>query len=302
MEWLFKVAEQLSPIIAFWWDKLVSLLNSNFMAALAGAFAGAVVADRIATRKSKGAEISDALRNTNSAIALSGLISNQALVMKGQHVLDLHKDFALEEVRFEETMRRLQAGEALGPEERVIKTNLAELPELYVPIDELTALVFGKVKAGARAIGLLIAVQNALRDLNLSIQRRNQLCSKFRMTPPEDRVALYLGLPVEGGRDETYPQTISHIYQTTNDLAFFAMQLASELQEHGKKLAKRYAQTFHAQAPHVNEMKFDTPRARALMPPEAAYSDYLSMFHRVEAIQADRLFKRLHNRISALLG
>jgi len=40
MEWIFKIAEQLSPIIAHWWDKFVDLVNSNFMAALAGALAG----------------------------------------------------------------------------------------------------------------------------------------------------------------------------------------------------------------------------------------------------------------------
>ncbi|MBN9291280.1 MAG: hypothetical protein J0H36_09245 [Hyphomicrobium denitrificans] len=298
MEWIFKIAEQLSPIVDSWWSKFVALVNSNFMAALAGALAGAIVADRIATRKARGTKLLDELRSTNSAIALSGLISNQALVMKGQHVLDLHRDFALEEVRFEEARQRQQAGEALGPEVFVLQANLVELPELYVPIDTLATLVPHKVSAGARAIGLLMAVQNALRDLNLAIQRRNQLCGQFRAIPPEARVALYLGLPMADGRDETYPQTISHIYDTNNNLAFFAARLADDLQQYGKKLAHRYANEFHTVAPHVNEMNFDTPRGRELMHPEAAYSDFLSMFQQVEVKKSDGLIRRLRNRIA----
>lgn len=75
----------------------------EFYGGTRGRLGRAIVADRIATRKARGTKILDDLRATNSAIALSGLISNEALVMKGQQVLDLHRGFALEEVRFEES-------------------------------------------------------------------------------------------------------------------------------------------------------------------------------------------------------
>jgi len=302
MELISKAFDLLIPTMALGWDKLVALLNSNFMAALAGAGLGAYAADRIATRRERSKKISTALESTNSAIALSGLISNQALIMKGQHILDLHRNFVLEEVRYNEIKRRHDAGEVIGPGERVIVTNLVQLPELHVPIDALTALVFDKVSAGARHIGLLLAVQNAIRDLNLFIQRRNQLCAQFREISPEIRAPLYLGLPIPQGRDETYPHCIFNIYQSTNDLAFFAAHLATDLQQHGKRLSERYAKAFRTSPPHVNEMKFDTPRAKELMPPEVAYSDYLSMFKQVEAKKPDGLLRRIKNQISGIFG
>lgn len=302
MDWLIEVVERIVPLAEYAWSKFVALANSNFMAALAGAWFGAWAAGRIAVRTEKGRKISTGLESTNAAIALAGLISNQALVMKRQHVIDLHRDFALEEVRFEEIRQRHNAGEALEPNAFVLNAYLVELPQLHMPIDALSTLIFDKTGVGARGIGLTLAVQNAFRDLNLAIERRNALCRQFPEAQPEDRVALYLGLPVEGGRNEMYPQTITHIYQTTNDLAFFAAQLASALQQHGKRLAERYAIAFRTSMPHVNEMKFDTPAARELMPPEVAYSEYLSMFQQVEPKKLMSVRQRLISRIWDYIG
>jgi hypothetical protein len=298
MEWIFKATEQITPLAEYGWDRLVALANSNFMAALAGALAGAIAADRIATRKAKGTKIEDAMRNTNAAISLAALIANEALKMKGQHALDLHRDYVLEEIRMADTERRHQAGEVLRPEDFVLRANLVDLPELYVPIDALTTTVFEKLKVGVRPTWLLVAVQTALRDLNLSIKRRNELCSQFRSIPREAQAALYLGLPTAAGRDETYPQTIFHIYQITNNLAFFAAQLASDLHKHGEKVSDQFAKFFRTAPPVVNEL-VDTPRSRELMPPAAAYTEFLSMFHDVGPPKPVGLWKRLLGRFQA---
>jgi hypothetical protein len=284
--------ESVYRILAVAGDWLVWLLNSNFLAALAGAFAGAVAADRIATRKTKQNELSNAVRDTNSAITLAGMIANTALALKGQHVLETHEDFVHEEVRFHEVQRRDQAGLPVAEGEFVLKADLAELPELLVPIDGLSGLVFKDLKLDGRPVGLMLALQNAVNDLNLTVRKRNQLCDQFRAVPNAARLPLYLGLPMPGGRDETFPHSVFHIYQLTNNVAFFAAKLCSDLTEHGERVGKRYAKAFRSRPAYINRVSFDTPAARRLMPPEASYTSFLSMFRQVERKPPPAAWKR----------
>lgn len=272
------MSEHVVHMLSAVWDWLQWLLNSNFIAALAGALAGAISANRITLRKERKTDISNLLRDTNSAITLAGMIANRALSLKGQHVLELHRDFALEEVRFHEAMSRMRQAPPNEQQRFVLKAELYELPEMHMPVGTLATLVFDKIRIDGRPLGLMLAIENALQSLNLSIARRNRLCDDFRTIPDEDRVPKYLGLPHRGNTDQTYPHSVFHIYESTNDLAFFSAKLSADLMAHGKKLAKSYAALFGGKPPHVNQAKFDTPRALELMPPEANYSDFLSMF------------------------
>lgn len=290
------MTDAILPILIAVKDWVAWLLSSNFFVALAGAlagaFAGAIAADRIATKKEKRVKLDNAVRDTNLAITLSGMIGNTALTMKAQHVLALHEDFVHEDIRFEEVNRRHRAGEIVGPREFVLEADLAELPELPAPVEALAGLVFEKLRLDGRALGVMLALQHAVNDLNLTIRRRNLLCNEFRDITEAERVVKYLGLPVQGGRDETYPQTVFHIYQLTNNVAFFAAKLAADLQLHGARVGERYAKAFRTVAPHINAINFDTPRARELMPPEVAYTDFLSMFQVVERPKPVGRFKR----------
>src|SRR4029079_15115636 len=103
----------------------------------------------------------------------------------------------------------------------------------------------------------------------------------------EDRAALYLGFRNGHVQDQRYQHFIGHIYSKTNDLAFFAAKVCADLQDHGKKLSALSTKECRKEPPYINEMKFDTPRAKELMPPETAYSDYLSMYQQVEPKKQD---------------
>ncbi len=270
--------KQAVDILSEIWNWVAWLSNSNFVAALAGALAGAVAANRIAIRKERKAQLGDRLRDTNSAITLSGLIANEALVLKRQYVLDLHRDFTSDLATFNDARERHERNAADAPERVEFIFGLSELPTLPSPTETLFNLVFDKVRIDGRPLGLMLAIKQAHQSLNLSIETRNQLCREFHPLSRDQRIARYFGAPFRDGTDEKYPDTVFNIYQSTNELAFFSATLCADLQKHGKKLAKAYEKEIGKPVPQVNEARFDTPRALELMPPEAAYSDFLSMF------------------------
>jgi len=270
--------KQAVEIISQIWDWLAWLINSNFVAALAGAFAGAYAANRIAIKKERHTDLKNRIRDTNSAITVAALVSNKALALKGQYVLDLHKDFTHDLATFNEARDRHERNDPDAPERIDFVFGLSELPTLHSPTETLFTLVFDKVRIDGRPLGLMLAIQEAHESLNLSINTRNQLCREFRPLTEQERIARYFGAPSRDGIDEKYPDSVFNIYQSANDLAFFSATLCADLQKHGKELVKAYEKEIGKPAPQINEAKFDTPRALDLMPPEAAYSDFLNMF------------------------
>src|SRR3989344_5441444 len=74
-------------------DLLWTILSSNLITALAGAFAGAYGGQWIVRKFQEDKELLEEIRSTNAAITVSIEICNTCLALKRQHVRSLKENF-----------------------------------------------------------------------------------------------------------------------------------------------------------------------------------------------------------------
>ena len=92
---------------------------------------------------------------------------------------------------------------------------------------------------------------------------------------------LYFGLPQGHNHviNQTYPALIDAIYRQTDDGVFYSKLLCEDLYAHNVQLAARFKKRFGRAAPGtMDKPDFTTPASEGLIPNEADYADWLTLF------------------------
>lgn len=266
------------------WENFASFANSSFstslMGAVAGAFAGTYAAQRIIERHKLREELLSEIRNTNAAISLAFTISNSALALKKQHLVELKKCYEKERALVLEHQRRHSIGKVAADAIHNFRADLMTLPNLFLPIDVLRTQVFERLSVIGRPLALATNIFQSALQTNEAIAKRNQLIDLYRSTSDNERfVELYFALPFESGHvNSEYRDSLTAICSNTDDVVFFTSELCTDLQLHGKELVERYKSSFRGKAPVVNEVNFDKAREIGLMPNPDDYRDWLTSF------------------------
>lgn len=261
------------------------LFNSNFITslvgALAGAGAGALAAQRIVERGKHRDELLQEIRNTNAAIALAFSATNTFLALKNQHVKALKENFDKQRTQLDDYKQQRQTGVIAQNQAFYFQADLQTLSPQVVPIDTLRGIVFERLSITGRALNLVTAIMQTDQNLEESLTKRNGLIQQYRVLEmtPEKLAPLYFGFQYEQGHlDLSYPMVIDAIYSANDDGIFFSQLLCKDLYEHGNKLSVEFKKKYKAEPPVINEVSFDTEKAKSLIPPESSYADWLSAF------------------------
>lgn len=272
--------EYISALIS--WEQVKNFANSSFFVAMAGAFAGAYFAQRIAERGKLREELIREIRETNAAIMLAHTICNYVIGLKRQHVKPLKEKFDKAQGLEAEHRRRVQAAEIPGDTNFYFDVYLATLPQSRLPIDALQKLIFERISVNGRPLSLVATLAETTSSLNGSIDRRNELIEQFKViegTGSAQVAQRYFGLPYGDGHvNREYPDTVSAISSTVDDAIFFSHLLCVDLHKHGLTLAASLRKKFRGPVPHVNESDFGVARCAGLMPSEKDYSEWLHGF------------------------
>jgi hypothetical protein len=263
------------------WQFLNSNLAIAFIGGFAGAIGGALGAQRIAERSRKREERLKQLRYTNAAIMVAHTICNAALALKKQHVQPMRENFLKSKAELEAFKAKRDAGQIAPDVEFHIRMDLRTYPAPIVPIDTLKHIAFQEVSAVGRPLALVAVIEQTLIGLRNAITRRDQLIRKFESGEiPENRHAqYYFGLPLQGGYvNQELPDLVEAIYSYTDDLAFFAYQLCSDLMKHGVKVREALTSKPSKRVPHVSEADFSGPLKSGLIPPASQYADWVNSF------------------------
>lgn len=260
--------------------------NSNFFtalcASLAGAVAGACVAQRTTERAKLREEMIREIRDTNAAIMLAFTICNSLLSLKKQHVKALKTDYDETRDLAIEHAQKAQSNDTQGKGRFKIKADLKTLPHLKLPTDALQKIVFERLPTTGRPLALVISLIEAKFSLNDVIEKRNKLIEQYQTSVlgnQEHFVALYLGLPdVNGHTNQEYPDAMNAIHSNVDEIIFFSNLLCRDLQQHGEDLAINFKREFRGPIPPISKVDFGMAHSAGLMPSEDDFADWLQGF------------------------
>jgi hypothetical protein len=268
------------------WEGLKAFAGSGFFIALigsfAGAFAGALGAQRIVERFKERELALLQLRNTNAAIMVAFSVCNSVIAIKHQHVASLHATFRRQKEELVDFKRKRDAG-AIPPKQPFeFQADLRTLPAPLTPIDVLQTQVFERLSVTGRPLALVTTLSQTILSLASSIASRNAFIERLRATGGSanpEFLNLYFGLPSSSGVHSTeYADTIEAIHNLTDDAIFFSHLLCGDLRDYGTTILERYKVRFKDESQSVSKPDFNKAKEASLLPDETNYQDWLHGF------------------------
>lgn len=276
------VYTELPLLISTVWESIKSFANSSFTTSLAGAFAGAIAAQRIAEKGKFREELIKEFQHTNAAISLATAAACLALALKKQHVQALKNSYDDDRKNFDAHRAKILSRQIAANTPFQMTPNLLYLQEISPPVSTIQEIVLSRLSTAGRAISAVTALSDAVKNLNGALSKRNELLNTFKNQQfPEGANFhhLYLGLPYgETHTNQEYEGSIKAIYLYTDDIIFFSIKLYEDLRDHGESLKKRYKSRLKGSPPRISTMDFDKPRQEGLIPKDKDYEDWLSGF------------------------
>ncbi|MCD5986231.1 hypothetical protein [Pseudomonas sp. CDFA 610] len=286
MDDIASVYAELSRLMSPLWENTKSFANSSFFTSLAGAFAGAIAAQRIAERGKFREELVKEFQSTNSVIALATSVANVALSLKKQHVNNLKSSYDADQERFRAHKAKILSGQILHQTPLEIRPNLMFLQGISPPIATIQDIVLSRLSAGGRTIASVTALADSVENLNGALSKRNELLTSFKNKQlPEGATFedMYLGLCYqERHTNQEYEGSIKAISLYTDDIIFFSVKLCEDLQYHSATLTKRYKSKLRGAPPKNATADFEKARQGGLIPKDEDYVDWLSGFISVQ--------------------
>lgn len=290
---------EFSPLLPPLWDNIKGFANSSFTTSLAGAFAGAVAAQRIAEKGKFREELVKEFHNTNAVISLTAAAASLAMALKKQHVKALKDSYDDDLKRFEEHKEKIR-GRQIAPDTPFeMSPNMLYLQGISPPITTIQDIVLSRLSAVGRTISAVTALANSVENLNRALSKRNELLNAFKSKQLPEGASfhhMYFGLPY-GTRqtNQEYGGSVEAIYLYTDDIIFFSIKLCEDLRDHGEILKKRYKSRLRGSPPRISTVDFETPRKNGLVPKDEDYEPWLSGFVSTQETRA-KWWQRLNPR------
>jgi len=244
-------------------SSLWGVFNSNFWAALAGAFAGAVAASRFAARQEVRDDLERKINEINAAISIAYSACEAYITHKEGLIDRLANAYRSEMAAYSEAKQAQQS------EGRDISLSLMESTVLVVQCSALQELVF-RIPSSAVIIRLVSILAHRNSVLNSCMAQRNELIRTMNLMDQSDRLALYFGLARKDGFiDKTYPYLIDAVSELSSDCIFFSWLICELLSAEGHKMRddKKWL-------PSVVPVGFQEPVAAGLIPNPRDYTGW----------------------------
>jgi hypothetical protein len=272
----------LLPSAGAFWDGLKGFGNSAFITSLAGAFAGAYGAQKIALRSKIRDEVVKEIKETNSAIMLALTITNLGVALRKQHIKRLITSYHEHLKRAEDHLEGIRNGSIERHTPLNLPMDFSTLQAISPPIKYLEEIILGKLSTAGRFVATVTALGDGVNNLNETLQKRNDLIGDYKANRLPAGAAihhLYLGWKYEGNKvNNDYSNTISAIDHYLNDVVFFGMTLCEELQVHGQRIAAKNKKHLRGAPSDVMTVDFSEARESGLIPDAGQYKDWTSGF------------------------
>lgn len=263
------------------WEMLSTFANSAFasafLSALAGAGLGVWGAQRLAERGARAKELLESLRQANATMILATTIANQAFSLKKHYISELFDRYFKDREIALEHHAKITNKESPAPIS--FQAQMIKITPLTVPLDALKNLVYSAQLIPGRSLALVAIIEQSVNELAHAIAIRSELIDGFRRESLPEHIFVqdYYALPRSNGTNSMYHDSMVAIKQYTDDLAFFAAELAEEMQLHASAVRKDLLK-LRKDPPKASSVDFSLARESALMPPRENYESWLSGF------------------------
>ncbi|MDI2594356.1 hypothetical protein POF45_23400 [Pseudomonas sp. 681] len=276
------VYAEISPLVLPLWESVKSVANSSFTTSLAGAFAGAIAAQRIVEKGKFREELVKEFHHTNAAISLATAAACVALALKKQHIKALKNSYDEDQKSVETHKEKIHTGQIAADTPLELRPNLLYLQEISPPITTIQEMVLTRLSTVGRAISAVTALAGAVANLNGALVKRNLLLDVFKNKQFPEGASfehMYLGLPYgERHTNQEYGGSVEAVSLYTDDVIFFSMKLCEDLRDHGEILKKRYKSRLKGKPPRISTVNFEIARQDGLLPKDEDYEKWLSGF------------------------
>jgi hypothetical protein len=255
-----------------------SAFASAFLSALAGAGLGVWGAQRVAERGARARELLDGLRQANAVIVLATSIANHAFSLKRQYISPLSERYFKDREIALAHQSRIQRGES--PDPILFQAEMTKITPVTVPLDALKHLIYSAQLMPGRSLALVAIVEQTVSELTHAIGIRSELIDAFRKESLPEHIFCfdYYGMRRrDGNTNAMYHDSMVAITQYTDDLGFFAAELAEEMQAHARVVRKKLVR-LRRDAPKASSVDFAPARESGLIPPRENYESWLSGF------------------------
>ncbi|MDB6446377.1 hypothetical protein PII47_23565 [Pseudomonas sp. 21TX0197] len=259
-----------------WAASLASIDTAEWGSALIsaglGAGIGAWMAGRIARDSKLRDELLAELRSIDVAQTLCISVIDVAGTLKKQHVSGLLSKYETDLTRFAQYKA---AERRAGPFTLII--NNSKFQAIAPPFVELQGLVLKGMSISPNGVKAMVALADAIGNLNGMIDAYNGLLEKFRdggLPAGFTSEDYYLALPVGGVVNDEYGSAVRGIATYTDDVIFFAWKLSQCLTSQGIIVRDRYEE--------LSGEKRVIRRANLiegnvdLIPPDTAYEGWMN--------------------------
>lgn len=261
---LFPWAASLASIDADWGSALIS--------AGLGAGIGAWMAGRIARNSKLRDELLAELRSIDVAQTLCVSVIDVVGALKKQHVSGLLSKYESDLTRFAEYKA---AEKRAAP--FTLSINNWKFQTIAPPVVELQGLVLKDMNISPNGVKSMIALADAVGNLNGMIDAYNVLLEMFRNggLPAGFRSEnYYLGLPVGGVVNNEYGSAVRGMAAYTDDVIFFAWKLSQCLTAQEVIVRDRYEELSGEKRLIRRVSPFG--ENEHLIPPDSAYEEWMN--------------------------
>lgn len=265
---LFSLAASLPSVGIAQWGS--SLISAGLGAGL-GAGIGAWTADRIAKRAKLRDELLTELRSIDVAITLCTSVIDVAGSLKKQHLLGLLKKYESDLHRFALYMAARKSASPF-----TLSIDNLRLQTIAPPIVDLQGLILKEMSISPNGVKSMIALADAVGNLNGIIDTYNALLDMFRsgsMPAGFEPKDYYLAQPVGGVVNHEYGSAVRGIVTYNDDIIFFACKLCQCLTSRGIKVRDRYKK-LSGEKHLIRQMSLSGENSD-LIPSDSAYEEWM---------------------------
>jgi hypothetical protein len=245
----------------------VYLISTLFVGG-AGAYWGALGAQRIVSREANRKVRRDAILAANAAQSLTVVVFNQAAGLKKQHHLPKLEVWRKQRETFIGAL-------AKRDREVVVGIHFETPPPISFPITRLSEIVYEKLPLNGRPLAALSELVQAEHTLTYLLNEHQSLRIELEQREQGDAVERYLALDTPRGRDDRYKDLVEGFINLLDDLIFFSDVLGKDLMQYGNVLRDQAPNRERKKLPQVNEPGKLLPENEYLIPKHPHHAKWL---------------------------